>query len=158
MGAWLEPGKGRVHLRSKLLEDALGSWGLSTAQDGGDSTRLLEAPSPLVLMVVVIPPWWWWQWREAGVSLRMVLTRLVPPGALTRLVLPAVLVRPVAPLLAGAAVVPASSTSSSSVVASVITLGTSAEAPIADGSDLLTVVGVVVVHFVEGAEWAVGLG
>ena len=80
--------------------------------------RLLEAPSPPVLMVVVVPSWWWQQQRKASIALRMVLARLIPPGALARLVLRAVLARPVAPLLVWATVVPASSaTSSSSAVA-----------------------------------------
>ena len=87
---------------------------MSSAQDVGDSTRLLEAPSPLVLMVVIISSWWWRQWRETSIALRAVLAQLVPLGALTRLVLPAVLMMPVAPLLAGAAIVPSPSASSSS--------------------------------------------
>ena len=53
----LEPGEGRVHLTSELLEDALGGWGLSAAQDAGDGARLLKAPSPLVLVMTVVPPW-----------------------------------------------------------------------------------------------------
>src|SRR4051812_6844930 len=102
-------------------------------------------------MVVVVPSWWWWQWRRTGVALRAILMRLIPPGALTRLILPAVLTRPVAPLLAWATVVPAfSATSSSSVVASVIALGASTEASFANGPELFTFVGVVVVHVVEG--------
>ena len=85
--------------------------------------------------------------------------RLVPPGALARQVLLAILARLVTPLLAGDAVVPASSTSASSmVIASVVALGASTEAPVVDGPELLTVIGVVVVHVVEGAERAVGLG
>ena len=62
---------------SELLEDAMRSGGLSATQDAGNGTRLLEAPSPLVLVVVVIPSWWWWQRRKASVALRTVLTRLV---------------------------------------------------------------------------------
>ena len=55
-------------------------------------------------------------------------------------------------------VVPASSTSASSTdVASVIVLGESTEAPIAGGPELLTVIGIVVVHVVEGAEWVLPL-
>ena len=54
-----EPGEGRVHLISELLKDALGGWGLSATQDAGDDARLLEAPSPLVLVVVFIPSWRW---------------------------------------------------------------------------------------------------
>ena len=110
-------------------------------------------------MVVVVPSWWWWQWRKTNIALRAVLTRLIPPGALTRLVLPAVLARPVAPLLAGAAVVPTSSTSStSSAVAPVIALGASTEASISNGPELLTIVGVVAVYVVEGAERTAALG
>ena len=97
--------------------------------------------------------------REAGIALRTVLMRLISPSALTRLALPAVLTRLVAPLLAGAAVVPASSTSSSSLaVAPVVALGVSTEAPIADGPELLTVAGVVAVYVVEGAERSAALG
>ena len=84
---------------------------------------------------------------------------LISPGALVRLALPAVLVRLVTTLLAGAAVVPASSTSSSSSgVAPVVALGASAEAPITVGPELLTVIGVVAVYIVEGAERAAALG
>ena len=156
---YLKLGEGCIHLARELLEDALGSGGLSATQDAGDGARLLEAPRPLVLMVVVIPSWQWQQRREADIALRTVLTRLVPPGTLTRLVLPVVLTRPVAPLLAGAALVPASSTSASStVVASVVALGASTEAPIADGPELLAVIGVVAVHVVEDAERAAALG
>ena len=141
-----------IHFTSKLPEDTLRGWGLSSAQDAGDSTRFLEAPSPLVLMVVVVPSWWWQQRRKTSVALRVVLVRLIPPGALTRLVLPGVLVRPVAPLLAGAAIVPASSTSSSSsAVAPVVALGVSTEASISNGSELLSVIGVVAVYVVESA-------
>ena len=132
---------------------------MCATQDACDGTRLLEAPSPLALVMVVVPPWRWRQWREPGVALRAVLTRLVSPGALARLVLPAVLTRLVAPLLAGAAVVPASSTSSSSsAIAPVIALGASTEASITDGPKLLTVVGVVDVHIVKDAERPVALG
>ena len=113
-----ELGEDYIHFAGELLEDALRGWGLSSAQDAGDSPRLLEAPSPLVLMVVVVPSWWWRQRRKTGVALRAILTRLVSPGALTRMILPAVLTRPVAPLLARATVVPApTATSSSSAVA-----------------------------------------
>ena len=91
--------------------------------------------------------------------MRTVLTRLLPPGALAWLVLAAVLTRPVVPLLAGATVVPASSTSSSSsAVAPVVALGALTEAPIMDGPELLTVVGVVAVHVVEDVKWAAALG
>ena len=132
---------------------------MSPAQDAGDTTRLLEAPSPLVLMVVVVPSWWWRQRRKPSIALRMDLTRLIPPGTLARLILPAVLTRLVAPLLAGAAVIPAYPTSTSSAtVASIVVLGETTKAPIADGLVLLTVIGVVVVHAVEDAEWAAALG
>ena len=120
---------------------------------------LLEAPSPLVLVMVVVPSWWWRQRRKTGVVLRAILTRLIPPGALARLILPAVLTRPVTPLLAWATVVPASSAvSSSSAVAPVVALGASPEASVSNGPELLTVVGVVAVHVVEGAEWSAALG
>ena len=56
---------GKTHLAGKLLEDALGGWGLSSAQDAGDCAWLLKAPSPLVLVMVVIPSWWRWQRRKA---------------------------------------------------------------------------------------------
>ena len=89
----------------------------------------------------------------------MVLTRLVAPGALMRLLLPVVLTRPVAPLLTGAAVVPASSTSSSSsAIAPVVALRASTEASISDGPELLTIVGVVAMYMVEGAERTATLG
>ena len=85
--------------------------------------------------------------------------RLVPPGALTRLVLPVLLARLVTPLLAGPMVIPTSSTSStSSVVASVIALRVSTKAAISDGPELLTIVGVVAAHVVEGAECTAALG
>ena len=141
-----------------MLDDALGGWGLGIPQDASDSTWLLEAPSPLILVVVVIPSWWR-QRGKTGVALGAILTRLVPPGALARMVLPAVLTRPVAPLLARATVVPASaSTSSSTAVAPVATLGASTEASFTDGSELLTVAGVVGVQVVEGAERSAILG
>src|SRR4051812_35293000 len=95
-------------------------------------------------MVVGIPSWRWRQRRKTGVALRMILTRLIPPGALARLILPAVLTRPVAPLLARVTVIPASaSTSSSLAVAPVVALGASTEASFSNGSELLTVAGVV---------------
>ena len=148
-----------MHIASKLLEDALRGWGLGTTQDASDSTWLLEAPSPLVLVVVVIPSWRWPQWRKACVTLRAVLARLIPPGTLARLVLPAILTRSIAPLLVGSAVVPASPTSSSSpAVAAVAALRASTEAPVADGPELLTVIGVVAVYIVEGAERTAALG
>ena len=137
---------------SELLEDVLRGWGLSSAQDAGDSTRLLEAPSPLILMVVVVPSWRWWQRRKASVALGAVLVRLIPPCALTRLVLPAIIARPVAPLLARAMVVPASaSTSSSAAVAPVVALGALTIASFSYGSELLTVTGVVAMQVMEGA-------
>lgn len=144
---------------SKVLEDTLRDRGLGSSQDAGDSTRFLEAPIPLVLMVLVIPSWWWRQWREPSVALRTILTRLIPPGALARVILLAVLTRLVAPLLAWATVVPASATlSSSSAVASVAVLEASTEASFANGSELLTVTGVVRVQVVKGAERAAALG
>ena len=131
---------------------------MSSAQDAGDSTRLLEAPSPLVLVVVVVPSWWR-QRGKTGVTLCAILTRRVPPGALARLVLPALLMRPVAPLLARATVVPASaSTSSSAAVAPVVALGASTEASFSNGSELLTVAGLVGVQVMEGAERLAALG
>ena len=88
-----------------------------------------------------------------------ILTRVVPPGPLPRMVLPAVLTRPVAPFLARATVVPMSaSTSSSTVVAPVAVLGASTETSLANGSELLTVTGVVSVQVVEGAERSAILG
>ena len=154
----LELGEHRVHLVSELFEDALRGWGLGAAQDAGDRTRLLEAPSPLVLVVIVVPPWWR-QRGKTGVALGAIFTRRVPPGTLAWLVLPAVLTRPVAPLLARATVIPASaSTSSSSAVAPVAALGAPAKASLASGSEFLTVAGVVGVQVVEGAEWSAALG
>ena len=55
----LELGEDCIHFMSKLFEDTLRGWGLSSAQDAGDNAWLLEAPNPLVLMVVVIPSGWW---------------------------------------------------------------------------------------------------
>ena len=72
----LELGEGRVHLTGELLEDAMRGRGLGIAQDAVDGTRLLEAPSPLVLVVIVVPPWWWWQRRETGVALRVEISGL----------------------------------------------------------------------------------
>ena len=141
-----------MHFAGELLEDALRGWGLRPAQDAGDRARLLEAPSPLVLMVVIVPSWRW-QRGETGVALTAILTRLIPPGAIARMVLPAVLTRPVAPFLAQATVVPASaSASSSAAVAPVVALGASTEASFLYGSELLTVACVVGVQVVEGAE------
>ena len=56
----LELGEDCIHFTGKLLEDTLRGWGLCSAQDASDSTRLLEAPSPLILVMVFIPPWLWW--------------------------------------------------------------------------------------------------
>ena len=155
----LELGEDCIHLASKLLEDVLRGWGLGTAQDASDSTRLLEVPSPLVLMMVVIPSWWWWQRRKTCVSLWAILMRLISPGPLTRMVLPVVLTRPVAPFLVRAMVVPASaSTSSSMATAPAAALGASTVASFLYGSKLLAVAGVVGVQVVEGAEWSAVLG
>ena len=140
----LELGEDCIHFTSKLLEDMLRGWGLCSAQDAGDSTRFLEGPSPLVLMGFVILSWRWRQRRESGISLRTILTRLIPPGTLAKLILRTVLTRPVVPLLAWATVVPASAAmSSSSAVAPVAAVGASTEASFANGSKLLTVTGVV---------------
>ena len=82
-----------------------------------------------------------------------------PSNALTRLILQAVLMRPVVPLLARATVIPVSATTSSSlVVAPVTTLGASTEASFANGSEFLTVAGVMGVQVVEGTERSVALG
>jgi len=156
----LELGERRIHLASELFEDALRGWGLSTDQDASDRTRLLEAPSPLVLVVVVVPSWWR-QRGKTGIALGAILTRRVPPGALARLVLPAVLMRPVTPLLAWASVIPAStsaSASSSTAVAPVVALGASTKASFPYVSELLTVAGVVGVQVVEGAKRTALLG
>ena len=129
------------------------------SQDAGDSTRLLEAPSPLVLMVVVVPSWRWQQRGKTDVALRTVLARLVSPGALARMILPVVLTRPVAPLLAWATVVPAPATTSPpSAVAPVAALGASTEASFTNGSELLTVAGIMVIQVVKGAERSAALG
>ena len=42
-----ELGEDCIHFMSKLLEDTLRGWGLGSAQDVGDITWFLEAPSPL---------------------------------------------------------------------------------------------------------------
>ena len=78
----LELGEGRVHLTSELLEDAMRGGSLSATQDAGDRTRLLEAPSPIILAIVVVSPWRRRQRREADIALRTVLMRLVTPGPL----------------------------------------------------------------------------
>ena len=85
-----------IHLARKLLEDTLRGWGPSTTQDASDGARLLEAPSPLVLMMVIIPSWRWRQRRKACIAVWAILTRLISPGALARLALPTVLTRLVA--------------------------------------------------------------
>ena len=91
--------------------------------------------------------------------MRAVLARLIPPGTFTRLILLAVLTRLVVPLLAWAPVIPASSAaSSSSAVAPVVALAVSTEASISNDPELLTVVGVVAVYVMEGAEWSAVLG
>ena len=129
---------------------------MSSAQDAGDCTWFLEAPSPLVLMTVFISPWLWRQRREACVPLRAILARLIPPASLARMVLPAVLARAVTPSLAKVAVFPSSATSSSSsAIAPVVALWASADSPISHDSELLTFVGVVgvevMVHVVPAA-------
>ena len=84
---------------------------------------------------------------------------MIPPGALTRLILPAVLTRLIVPLLAWTTVIPASATtSSSSAVALVVVLEASTEASFSNGSELLTVAGVVGMQVVEGAERSAALG
>ena len=87
---------------------------MSPTQDAGDRARLLEAPSPLVLMAVLVSPWQQRQWREACVALRAILARLIPLVSLARRVLPAILARLITPPLAQAAVFPASRVPSSS--------------------------------------------
>ena len=85
--------------------------------------------------------------------------RLIPLGAHARLALPAALMRLTTLVLAGVAVVPASSSSASSTaVASVFALGAMTKAPVVDGPELLAVIGAVVVHIAEGAEPATALG
>lgn len=131
---------------------------MSATQDAADGARLLEAPNPFVLLMVVVPSWRR-QRRETRVALRAILTRLVPPGALTRPVLPTILARLVAPLLAGPMVIPTSSTlSTTSAVAPVIALGTSIEASILNVPKLLTIIGVVCSHVVEGAKRTAAFG
>ena len=66
----LELGEDCIHFTSKLFKDTLRGWGLGYVQDAGDSSRLPEAPNPLVLMVVVIPSRWWRQRGKTGVALR----------------------------------------------------------------------------------------
>ena len=131
-------------------------------QDAGDRARLLEAPSPLVLVAVLISPWLWWQRREACVALRAILARPTPPVSLARRVLPAILVRLIAPPLARAMVFPTSCVPSSSwTVAPVTAVRATADPSFSYGSELLTFVGVlgveVVVHTVPTALGRFGL-
>ena len=149
-------GEDCIHFTSKLFEDALQGWGLSSAQDAGDSARLLEAPSPLIFMVVVIPSWRRWQRRKACVTLGAILARLIPPVSLARRVLPAILARSITPPWARAAVFPESCIpSSSSTIAPVTAVGATVDPSFSHGSELLTLVGVVgvevVVHAVPAA-------
>ena len=135
---------------------------MSPAQDAGDRARLLEAPSPLVLMAVLVSPWLQRQRREACVALRAILARLIPPVSLARRVLPAILARLIAPPLARATVFPVSCVpSSSSTVAPVTAVGATADPSFSHGSELLTFVGVVgvevVVHTVPAALGRFGL-
>ena len=130
---------------SKLLEDALRGWGLSSAQDAGDRARLLEAPSLLVLVAVLVSPWLRRRRWEACIALRAILARLIPPVSLARLippsslarqVLPAILARLVAPLLARATVFLVSCVpSSSSTVAPVTAVGATADPSFSHGSE-----------------------
>ena len=151
-----------IHFAGELLEDALRSWGLSPAQDAGDCARLLEAPSPLILVAVLVSPWLRRQWREACIALRAILARLIPPVSLARRVLPAILARSIAPPLAWASVFPVSCVpSSSSTVAPVTAVRATADPSFSHGSELLTFVGVVgvevVVHTVPAALERLGL-
>ena len=110
-------------------------------------------------MVIFVPCWRWRQRRQSRITLRAVLTRLLPLVSLTRLVLPAVLTRLVAPLLMAVAFVPAPSTSATSTtVAPIVSLGELTEAPVKESPKLLAVAGVVDVDVVEGAEWSLALG
>ena len=156
MACGFKLGEDCIHFTGELLEDALRGWGLSPAQDAGDRARLLEAPSPLVLVAVLVSPWPWRQWREACVSLRAILARLIPPVSLARRVLPVILARSIAPPLARAVVFPASCVpSSSSTVAPVTAVGATDDPSFSHGSELLTFIGVVgvevVVHTVPAA-------
>src|SRR4051812_44179272 len=139
----------------------LRGWGLSSAQDAGDCTRLLEAPSPLVLVAVFIPSWLRRQRRQAWVAMRAILTRLVPPVPLARRVTPAVLARLVTPALTWAPIFPASRVpSSSSAVAPVSTVRASADSSFSHGAEFLAFIGVVgvevVVHTVPAAPGGFG--
>ena len=132
---------------------------MSSAQDASDGMRLLEAPSPLVLVVVVVPSWWWRQRRKPSIALRTILARLIPPGTLARLALPANLPRLVTPPLVMVAAVPASSTSvASATVALIVALRASTDMPFSHDPELLAFVGVVAVHIAEGAERSAALG
>ena len=147
-----EPGEDCVHFAGELLEDALRGWGLCPAQDAGDRARLLEAPSPLVLVAVFVSSWLRRQRWEACVALRAILARLIPPASLARRVLPAILARLVAPPLTWAAVFLASRVpSSSSSVAPVVAVGTSASPSFTHGPELLAFIGVVGVEVVVHA-------
>ena len=135
---------------------------MSPAQDAGDRARLLEAPSPFVLVAVLVSPWLQRQRREACVALRAILARLIPPVSLARRVLPAILARLIAPPLARAMVFPASCVpSSSSTVVPVTAVGATADPSFSHGSEVLTFVGVVgvevVVHTVPTALGRFGL-
>ena len=155
----------------ELLEDARRGWGLGPAQDASNRARLLEAPSPLVLVAVLVSPWLRRQRWEACVALRAILARLIPPVSLVRLippsslarrVLPAILARLIVPPLAWATVFLASCVpSTSSVVAPVTAVRATADPSFSHGSELLTFVGVVgvevVVHTVPAALGGFGL-
>ena len=135
---------------------------MSPAQDAGDRARLLEAPSPLVLMADLISPWLRRLRWEACVALRAILARLIPLVSLARRVLPAILARLIAPPLARATVFPASCVpSSSSTVAPVTVVGAMVGPSFSHDSELLTIVGVVgvevVVHTVPTALGRFGL-
>src|SRR4051812_40868406 len=107
-------------------------------------------------MAVLVSPSLQRQWREACVALRVILARLIPPVSLARRVLPAILAMSIVQPLARVAVFPASCVpSSSSTVAPVTAVGTTADPSFSHGSKLLTFVGVVgvevVVHTVPTA-------
>src|SRR3954469_20274706 len=156
-----ELGENCIHFASKLLEDTLRGWGLSSAQDAGYGARLLEAPSPLVLVAVFIPSWLRRQRRQAWVAMRAILTRLVPPVPLVRRVAPAGLARLVTPALTWVRIFPASRVpSSSSAVAPVSTVRASADSSFSHGAEFLAFIGVmgveVVVHTVPVAPGGFG--
>src|SRR4051812_19711895 len=103
-----------------------------------------------------------WQRREACITLREILARLIPPVSLMRQVLPAVLARSIAPPLAWAAVFPAPCVpSSSSTVAPIDTVGATTDPSFSHGSEILAFVGVVgvevLVHTVATALGRLGL-